>query len=82
MSRSCFGHTRGAFTGAMAAVRGKLVEADGGTLFLDEIGEMSLYAQARLLRVLETQEVQPLGGAPRTAHRHPGGCRDQPRTRG
>jgi transcriptional regulator with PAS, ATPase and Fis domain len=62
-----FGHTRGAFTGAIAATRGKLVEADGGTLFLDEIGEMSLYAQARLLRVLETQEVQPLGGAP--AHR-------------
>ena len=57
-----FGHARGAFTGAVGAQRGKLVEADGGTLFLDEIGEMSLYAQARLLRVLETQEVQPLGG--------------------
>jgi transcriptional regulator with PAS, ATPase and Fis domain len=40
------------------------VEADGGTLFLDEIGEMSHYAQSRLLRVLETQEVQPLGGGP------------------
>jgi transcriptional regulator with PAS, ATPase and Fis domain len=59
-----FGHVRGAFTGAIGALRGKLVEADGGTLFLDEIGEMSLYAQARLLRVLETQEVQPLGGGP------------------
>jgi two-component system response regulator HydG len=59
-----FGHARGAFTGAIGARRGKLVEADGGTLFLDEIGEMSLYAQARLLRVLETQEVQPLGGGP------------------
>ncbi|MEO8752542.1 MAG: sigma 54-interacting transcriptional regulator [Casimicrobiaceae bacterium] len=57
-----FGHTRGAFTGATGALRGKLIEADGGTLFLDEIGEMSLYAQARLLRVLETHEVQPLGG--------------------
>jgi transcriptional regulator with PAS, ATPase and Fis domain len=61
-----FGHARGAFTGAVAPVRGKLIEADGGTLFLDEIGEMSLYSQARLLRVLETREVQPLGGgAPR-----------------
>ena len=60
-----FGHARGAFTGAVEAVKGRLIEADGGTLFLDEIGEMSLYAQAKLLRVLETQEVQPLGGAPR-----------------
>jgi transcriptional regulator with PAS, ATPase and Fis domain len=59
-----FGHARGAFTGATAARSGKLVEADGGTLFLDEIGEMSLYAQARLLRVLETREVHPLGGGP------------------
>jgi transcriptional regulator with PAS, ATPase and Fis domain len=58
-----FGHARGAFTGAVAAQCGKMAQADGGTLFLDEIGEMSLYAQARLLRVLETQEVQPLGGA-------------------
>jgi DNA-binding NtrC family response regulator len=57
-----FGHARGAFTGAVGSVRGKLVEADGGTLFLDEIGEMSHYAQSRLLRVLETQEVHPLGG--------------------
>ena len=59
-----FGHTRGAFTGAISALRGKLAEADGGTLFLDEIGEMTHYAQSRLLRVLETQEVQPLGGGP------------------
>lgn len=56
-----FGHVRGAFTGAHASVRGKIAHADGGTLFLDEVGEMSLYAQAKLLRVLETQEVQPLG---------------------
>jgi transcriptional regulator with PAS, ATPase and Fis domain len=60
-----FGHARGAFTGAVEAAKGRLIEAHGGTLFLDEIGEMSLYAQAKLLRVLETQEVQPLGGAPR-----------------
>jgi two-component system response regulator HydG len=59
-----FGHARGAFTGAVGALRGKLIDADEGTLFLDEIGEMSLYAQARLLRVLETQEVHPLGGGP------------------
>ena len=58
-----FGHARGAFTGATCAVKGKVAEADGGTLFLDEIGEMSLYAQAKLLRVIETQEIQPLGGA-------------------
>ena len=57
-----FGHARGAFTGAVGAVRGRIAEADGGTLFLDEIGEMSLYAQSRLLRVLETQVVVPLGG--------------------
>jgi len=57
-----FGHTRGAFTGAVNAQRGKISEADGGTLFLDEIGEMSHYAQSRLLRVLETHEVHPLGG--------------------
>jgi DNA-binding NtrC family response regulator len=57
-----FGHARGAFTGAHAAVRGRIAAADGGTLFLDEIGEMSLYAQAKLLRVLETQQITPLGG--------------------
>ena len=57
-----FGHARGAFTGAVGAVAGRLVEADGGTLFLDEIGEMTAYAQSKLLRVLETQLVQPLGG--------------------
>ena len=62
MESELFGHARGAFTGAVGAMRGRLVEADGGTLFLDEIGEMSLYGQAKLLRVLETHEVQPLGG--------------------
>ena len=63
LNSELFGHARGAFTGATAAVRGKIAEADGGTLFLDEIGEMSLYAQAKLLRVLETHEVHPLGCA-------------------
>ena len=56
-----FGHVRGAFTGAHATTRGKVAEAKGGTLFLDEIGELSLFAQTKLLRVLETHEVQAVG---------------------
>jgi two-component system response regulator HydG len=58
-----FGHERGAFTGAIAASRGLIGGADGGTLFLDEIGEMHARAQAKLLRVLETKEVQPVGSS-------------------
>jgi two-component system response regulator HydG len=57
-----FGHVKGAFTGAIAAKDGVLVYADGGTLFLDEVGDMPLETQAKLLRVLETREVQPVGG--------------------
>lgn len=57
-----FGHMRGAFTGAHANARGKVAHAHGGTLFLDEIGELSLFAQAKLLRMLETRQVQPVGG--------------------
>jgi transcriptional regulator with PAS, ATPase and Fis domain len=56
-----FGHVRGAFTGADRARDGLLVEADGGTLFLDEVGEMSSAMQAKLLRVLENQEIRPVG---------------------
>jgi DNA-binding NtrC family response regulator len=56
-----FGYERGAFTGAQSSHDGKLKLADGGTLFLDEIGDMSPYAQAKLLRVIETREVQMLG---------------------
>ena len=56
-----FGHVRGAFTGAHANAQGKVAHANGGTLFLDEIGELSLFAQAKLLRMLETHEVQPVG---------------------
>ncbi|MHB8789217.1 MAG: sigma-54 interaction domain-containing protein [Desulfobulbaceae bacterium] len=56
-----FGHERGAFTGAVQGFKGHIVQGGGGTIFLDEIGEMSLNAQAKLLRVLETREVLPLG---------------------
>ena len=57
-----FGFERGAFTGAHALNHGKLAQADGGTVFLDEIGELSAFAQAKLLRVIENKEVQRLGG--------------------
>ena len=57
-----FGHVKGAFTGAVGAKEGMIVHADGGTLFLDEVGDMPLETQAKLLRVLETREVQPVGG--------------------
>lgn len=57
-----FGHAKGAFTDASQRRAGKFVEADGGTLFLDEIGELSLDIQAKLLRVLQNGEVDPVGG--------------------
>lgn len=57
-----FGYERGAFTGAQCSRQGKLELADGGTVFFDEIGDMSQYAQAKILRVIETKEVQRLGG--------------------
>jgi len=56
-----FGHTKGAFTGADNSKVGKFEYASGGTLFLDEIGDMPLSTQAKLLRVLENQEVMPVG---------------------
>jgi len=58
-----FGYERGAFTGAQSSYPGKLRLAKRGTVFLDEIGEMSLFAQAKLLRVLESGTVFPLGGS-------------------
>ena len=57
-----FGHVKGSFTGATADRRGKFELADGGTLFLDEIGDMSLKTQAKVLRALQEQVVEPVGG--------------------
>jgi DNA-binding NtrC family response regulator len=57
-----FGHEKGAFTGAAAARAGKIEQADKGTLFLDEIGDMPMPMQAKLLRVLEQDEVERVGG--------------------
>lgn len=56
-----FGHEKGAFTGADKRHEGKFVEASGGTLFLDEIGELPPEAQVKLLRALETGEIDPVG---------------------
>src|SRR5206468_11841088 len=58
-----FGHTRGAFTGAVQPRAGRFLEAHGGTLFLDEIGDMSLPMQAKMLRVLQDRLVMPVGGS-------------------
>ncbi len=58
-----FGHMKGSFTGAIQDRAGKFEQADGGTLFLDEIGDMSLAAQAKVLRVLQEGEVTRIGGA-------------------
>ena len=57
-----FGHEKGAFTGAAVAKKGKFEQADGGTLLLDEISEIPLHLQAKLLRVLQEEEVDRLGG--------------------
>ncbi|MDP2157947.1 MAG: sigma-54 dependent transcriptional regulator [Nitrospirota bacterium] len=58
-----FGHEKGSFTGAFERKQGKFELADKGTLFLDEIGDMSLQTQAKVLRVIETQEFQRVGGS-------------------
>ena len=58
-----FGHEKGSFTGASRRQIGKFVAADGGTIFLDEIGDMSARTQAKVLRVLQDGEVEPVGAA-------------------
>jgi DNA-binding NtrC family response regulator len=58
-----FGHVKGAFTGAQGARRGFFAEADGGTLVLDEVGELPLPIQAKLLRVVQEGEIQPVGAS-------------------
>jgi len=58
-----FGHEKGAFTGALKTKLGKMELANGGTIFLDEIGDMNLYLQAKLLRVLQEMEFERVGGS-------------------
>ncbi len=62
LEATLFGHEKGAFTGAYSSMPGKFEQADGGTLLLDEISEMDLSLQAKLLRVLQEQEVERIGG--------------------
>lgn len=58
-----FGHRKGSFTGALENKKGKFLLADGGTLFLDEVGDMSLMTQAKVLRAIEEQTIEQVGGS-------------------
>ncbi|MFT6917107.1 MAG: two-component system response regulator FlrC [Motiliproteus sp.] len=62
LEATLFGHEKGAFTGAYSSMPGKFEQADGGTLLLDEVSEMAVGLQAKLLRVLQEQEVERIGG--------------------
>jgi len=62
LESTLFGHEKGSFTGAVERQKGKFEQADGGTLFLDEVGDMALEAQAKVLRVIEDQFLQRVGG--------------------
>ena len=75
-----FGHVRGAFTGATTTKKGKFALADGGTIFLDEIGTMSPALQAKLLRVLQEREFEPLGSERTETRRRARDRGDQPRS--
>ena len=76
-----FGHEKGAFTGATGRREGRFELADGGTIFLDEIGELPLDLQAKLLRVLQEGEFEPVGSAQDAQGRRARGRGDQPRSR-
>ena len=74
-----FGHEKDAFTGADKLRKGKFEHANGGTLFLDEIGDMPPKLQAKLLRVLEYQEVERVGGDEPIKVERPPAIGDAPR---
>jgi len=63
LESTLFGHVKGAFTGATRDHKGLFAEANGGTIFLDEIGDMPLYTQVKILRVLETGDIMPVGAS-------------------
>jgi len=67
LESTLFGHTKGAFSGAIKDYKGLFREADGGTVFLDEIGDMPLNAQVKLLRVIQDNKVTPVGSSEQTA---------------